>query len=349
MTGSVFPISPETTTGLDSSLCETVLKAQNCDLGTALATARKFYDEAKLAELRSDRSAALFVAGTAMLIREGRRDPDRFSEECKRAGIKRGGKRQEVCAMRLAAADPHLKKPRWANAAAYIAEHPDEAPTLAAAAELISRTPNGITGLSNLYAAQHKQSPEPVDMTEWADAQLEGIPPDACFDAGETLASNAPTFAMAIVRRMPDGSSRIWRLHEADGFGEPQIRRAVKKVKNRTILEDGPRTYIERSIDARVQGEGSGVLDAASSDDDHGERAPTGDDIETEKREHARSRSKVELPMSSAPKFGLRKRLFSCQLPCGCQHSKECRKQRRCVEPPAANKTTPVAMLLAAE
>jgi hypothetical protein len=347
MTGSILPISPQTTTGLDSSLSETVLKAQNCGLESALDIARKLYDEVKLVELRSDRSAALFVAGTAMLIRESRREPERFSEECKRAGIKRGGKRQEVCALRLAANDARVRRPRWASAAAYIADRPEKAPTLLAAAELISTTPNGITRLSDLYAAQHKQSPEPVEIAEWADAQLDGIPPDVSFDAVEAFAANTPTYTMAIVRRMPDGSGRIWLVDQADGLDEAQVRRAVKKVKNRIILEDGPRTCVERSIAAGVQDKVGAVLDATAFDEDAGERAATWDDSETEKGEHEPRQSKVELRMSPAPKSGLRKRLFSS---CGCcQHPKVCPKQRQCVEAASSREPTLAMMPMAAD
>jgi hypothetical protein len=242
--------------------------------------------------------------------------------------------------MRLAACDPHLRKPRWASAAAYIADHPDKAPTFRAAIRLMQRTPNGITGLSYLYSAQHKQSPEPVDMAGWADAQLEGIPPDAAFDGVGASATKAPSYTMAIVRRMPDGSSRTWFLHEADEFGVPVIRRAVKKIKNRTILEDGPRIYIERSIEALAQ---SKAQSAPGATVHNGEDSPTQRDGDVARGEPQPGKDggvKLSLPRpvgqpaNAKPTKGKFERKLICNLPpsCGCQHHKLCREQGHCVE-----------------
>jgi hypothetical protein len=89
-------------------------------------------------------------------------------------------------------------------------------------------------------------------MTEWADAQLEGIPSDAEHGACPQLATNPSAYRIGLMRLDADGSTRNWLLAEADDFGDPTVRRAVKKIKNRSILEDGPRTYIERSMAARA-------------------------------------------------------------------------------------------------
>lgn len=231
---------------------DSVLKAQNEGLDDVLTDARELYEQVKLADLRSDQAIQEFVAGVAMVIREARREPDQFDAECKTAEIKRGNKRLEVCATRLAANDPHLAKPRWASAAAYLAERVVEAPTRSAATELIRRTPNGITGLAELHAARTTPEPEPVALTEWADAQLDGIGPDAIVDDLAALEGDGHSYRLILEKQMPDGSSRVWLLSESDGFGEPTIRRAVKKVKSRVILQHGPSRYADPSVGPRL-------------------------------------------------------------------------------------------------
>jgi hypothetical protein len=106
-----------------------------------------------------------------------------------------------------------------------------------------------------------------------------------------------------------------------------------------------------QSANAAVEFGSEAVVSSATAfDEDAGERAPTRDETETEKGEHARSRSKVELPMSPAPKSGLRKRDFSCELRGGCcQHPKVCPTQRRCVESSASREPALVMMPVAAD
>ena len=103
----------------------------------ALGLARRAFDKVKLREVRSDRAIRLFLASTALLLREARRDPVRFNTECKTAGVKGGKRRVEVRAIRLAASDPALHQPKWANCAAYLAAPPngDPPPTTLLAAE----------------------------------------------------------------------------------------------------------------------------------------------------------------------------------------------------------------------
>jgi hypothetical protein len=223
-------------------------------LSTALNLARRLYRRVRLRDIRSDRALRLFLAGAALLIREARQHPERFDEECKKAGVKGGKKRSEVRAIRLAANDPGLHAPKWANAAAYIALPPngDPPPPTLRAAERYLRKRGGMRKLSNLFAAHRRPKPEAVDMTEWPDAQLEGIPCDAEHGACPQLANNPAAYRIGLIRLDADGSTRNWLLAEADDFGDSTVRRAVKKIKQRAILEDGPRTYIERSMAARA-------------------------------------------------------------------------------------------------
>ena len=84
-------------------------------LSAALNLARRLYRRVRLRDLRSDRALRLFLAGAALLIREARRHPERFDRQCAEAGIKRGRKRLEVRAIRLAANDPGLHAPKWSQ------------------------------------------------------------------------------------------------------------------------------------------------------------------------------------------------------------------------------------------
>jgi hypothetical protein len=223
-------------------------------LSTALNLARRLYRRVRLRDIRSDRALRLFLAGAALLIREARQHPERFDQQCAEAGIKRGKKCLEVRAIRLAANDPGLHAPKWANAAGYVARPPngDPPPPTLRAAERYLRKRGGMREVSDLYAARRRRKPVPVDMTEWADAQLEGIPCDAELGACPQLATNPAAYRIGLMRLNADGLTRNWLLAEADDFGDPTVRRAVTKIKNRSILEDGPRTYIERSMAARA-------------------------------------------------------------------------------------------------
>ena len=219
-----------------------------------LDVARRLYVRLSLRELRSDRALRLFLAGAALLIREAQRHPQRFDEECKKARVKGGKKRPEVRAIRLAANDPGLHAPKWANAAAYIALPPngDPPPLTLRAAERYLRKRGNMRKVSDLYVAHRWPKPEAVDMTEWPDAQLEGIPCDAEHGACPQLATNPAAYRIGLIRLDADGSTRNWLLADADDFGDSTVRRAVKKIKQRAILEDGPRTYVERSMAARA-------------------------------------------------------------------------------------------------
>jgi hypothetical protein len=224
-------------------------------LSAALNLARRLYRRVRLRDLRSDRALRLFLAGAALLIREARRHPERFDRQCAEAGIKRGRKRLEVRAIRLAANDPGLHAPKWANSAAYIALPPngDPPPPTLRAAERYLRKRGNMRKVSNLYAARCRPKIKAVDMTEWADAQLASIPSDAEHGAYPQLAADPAAYRMGLIRLAADGSARIWLLAETDDFDDPMVRCAVKNIKQRTILEDGPRTYIERSMARRAQ------------------------------------------------------------------------------------------------
>jgi hypothetical protein len=223
-------------------------------LPTALNLARRLYRRVRLRDLRSDRALRLFLAGVALLIREALRRPERFDRLCAEAEIKRGKKRLEVRVIRLAANDPGLHAPKWANAAAYIAMPPngDPPPPTLRAAERYLRKRGGMREVSDLYAAHRLPKSEAVDMTDWADAQLEGIPSDAEHGECPQLATDPAAYRIGLIRLAADGSARIWLLAETGDFGGDTVRRAVKNIKQRTILEDGPRTYIERSMAARA-------------------------------------------------------------------------------------------------
>jgi hypothetical protein len=121
--------------------------------------------------------------------------------------------------------------------------------------------------VSNLYAAHRLPTSEAVDVTRWADAQLEGIPSDAEHDECPQLATDPAAYRIGLIRLAADGSARIWLLAETGDFGGDTVRRAVKNIKQRTILEDGPRTYIERSIVARAARavEKDGLTDCCAS------------------------------------------------------------------------------------
>ncbi len=249
---------------------------RSTDLSATLDVARRLYRKVRLREIRSDRALRLFLAGAGLLVREAHRHPRRFDEECKKARVRGGKKRPEVRAIRLAANDPGLHAPKWANAAAYIALPPngDPPPPTLRAAERYLRKRGGMREISDLYAAHRPPKPEAVDMTEWADAQLEGIPCDAEHGAYPQFATDPAAYRIGLMRLDADGSTRKWLLAETDDFGDPTVRRAVKKIKHRTILEDGPRTYIERSMAARAASAAKAVEeedeppDAASSADE---------------------------------------------------------------------------------
>src|SRR5260370_42342223 len=55
----------------------------------------------------------------------------------------------------------------------------DPPPLTLRAAERYLRKRGNMRKISDLYAAHRRPKPEAVDMTEWPDAQLEGIPCDA--------------------------------------------------------------------------------------------------------------------------------------------------------------------------
>jgi hypothetical protein len=135
-------------------------------LSTALNLARRLYRRVRLRDIRSDRALRLFLAGAALLIREARQHPERFDQQCAEAGIKRGKKSLEVRAIRLAANDPGLHAPKWANAAAYIAMPPngDLPPPTLRAAERYLRKRGGMRKLSNLFAARCRVKTKAVDM-----------------------------------------------------------------------------------------------------------------------------------------------------------------------------------------
>jgi hypothetical protein len=245
-------------------------------LSAALNVARRLYRKVKLREIRSDRAVHLFVAAAGLLVREAHRHPERFDRQCAEAGIKPDKKRLEVRAVRLAAEDPGLRAPKWANAAAYIALPPngDPPPPTLRAAERYLRKRHGMRKVSDLYVAHTRKLPEPVDITEWADAQLEGIPSDANHSPHPQLATDPAAYCMGLMRLDPNGSTTEWLLSGEDDFGDRMVRRAVKRVKQRTILRDGPKTYIERSMaarTARVAEEGQPADLMSSAEADHAE------------------------------------------------------------------------------
>lgn len=258
-------------------------------LSAALNLAHRLYRRVRLRDIRSDRALRLFLAGAALLIREARQHPERFDRQCAEAEIKRGKKRLEVRAIRLAANDPGLYAPKWANAAAYIAQPPngDPPPPTLRAAERYLRKRGNMRTLSNLYAARCRPKTKAVDMTEWADAQLDAIPSDAEHGASLQLATDPAAYRIGLIRLAADGSARIWLLVETDDFGDPAVRRAVKIIKQRAILKDGPRTYIERSMAvraARAVEEDKPAVSLSSADKtDHAEVDDTGLDSEDRK------------------------------------------------------------------
>jgi hypothetical protein len=96
------------------------------------------------------------VAQLGLAVREARRDPVAVNAACRTAGIK--GRRLEVRVVRLVAGRRIRSRsdqvPRWANAAAYIAQPPngdDPPPTWRQAIRYINRR-GGVRNLSNLYA-----------------------------------------------------------------------------------------------------------------------------------------------------------------------------------------------------
>ncbi len=220
----------------------------------ALGLARRAFDKVKLREVRSDRAIRLFLASTALLLRDARRDPVRFNTECKAAGVKGGKKRVEVRAIRLAASDPTLHQPKWANCAAYLAAPPngDPPPATLRAAERYIRRKGGIRALSDLHASHNKpQEIEPPDLTEWADAQLDGI--NAAFeldsfpvpdDLGDAI------YMLALVRLDATSANiqcKMWKLND-----EAAVRRAVTTIKRQGIVED-PKGWTENSIAAKLE------------------------------------------------------------------------------------------------
>jgi hypothetical protein len=152
--------------GLRNSL-RTVSKtriSEPADFLEALERARKIHGRVAIRDNRSHAAVRMLVAALALAVREARRDPEAVNAECIKQGI--GATRLEVRVTRLAVAriqsrpgDPagygvQDQTPRWASAAAYVAEPPNGDPppqTLREATRYIDRR-GRVRRLSNLYA-----------------------------------------------------------------------------------------------------------------------------------------------------------------------------------------------------
>jgi hypothetical protein len=219
----------------------------------ALDTAQKIHDRYSLKKLRTDRMIRLFVASTALLIRQARKEPERFKQDCATAGIKvSAGKRTEALALCMAAGgNAAFREPKMANCAAYLAQPPNGDPppaSLRDAERYIRRTAGGIRGLSDLYAAWKKgEEPEPPDLIDWADAELDGISADVELEPGDDEAM--PLYSLALVRFNTE-RTEIWALDP--GENAKRLRSAVKQVKRRAITEN-PGEWEASSIAAKKQ------------------------------------------------------------------------------------------------
>jgi hypothetical protein len=158
--------------GLRNSL-RSVSKTQisePADFLQALATARKIYGRVAIRDSRTHAAVRMLVAALGLAVREARHNPEAVNAECLKQGIR--ATRLEVRVTRLAVGRARLRPgdsagygvqdqtPRWASAAAYVAEPPngDPAPqTLREAIRYVDRR-GGVRRLSNLYA--RRGSPE---------------------------------------------------------------------------------------------------------------------------------------------------------------------------------------------
>jgi hypothetical protein len=150
-----------------------------------LRAARRCYGEVSGAEDQHNVKVREFVARSAMVIQAAQDDPEAFREARKEARVKhRKGERGEVVAIRVAAGDPGLRQPKWANSAAFVATPPDGDPSPesfeSALAYLDKR--GGMKNLSNLWTVHLKEretEKEPkADVAAEINALLDGLPPD---------------------------------------------------------------------------------------------------------------------------------------------------------------------------
>lgn len=196
-------------------------------------------------EERKARTLRMFIASTALVVQAMKRDPEQARVECRKLGVK--GRRPEMQALRLAAGDPGLREPKWANAAAYVAQPPngDGAPTTLREAARYMRERGGMRELSNLWTAHQKGEPKvPPALEDWGDAMLTGIDPDFTIKPQ----NYCRTYAVALVRFGGDANDEnVWLIEDDD-----LARRLITRVKKTAIIKDGPRDYIENYAAARA-------------------------------------------------------------------------------------------------
>jgi len=285
--------------------------AENLDNPTFEAAeqrAHEAYQQLTLADQRRDQVLWEFIAFTAFLIREARRDPVRMMERAKAIGLTRKT-RGELKAVRVAAGLPKLGdgEAHWANAAAYVAEPPngDKPPeTVEDAVDYIDSR-GGVKKLSELWA-HRKDEPDERDITEIVDALLDGLKPDFHADVGGT------GYARALIKLDTGAGYILWGT-------DSQLKTFGEAVRKRGILEEGIGAYVDR-MRGKAGGKDEGAEDEEAEKDEPEASVPS-----------AATSIAVPVARPLPPEPTIRRsRKLNCGLRTGCQHAGLCGKEHRC-------------------